>query len=99
MAIAAIVLQVSASDLEGALASLQNMPEIVAAAQGAPERIAATIDAPAAELLNCLQKCQNLPQVIGLELVYVNYEDDMDRDGFIACASLNEILQKMKKGQ
>lgn len=96
MAIAAIVLHVPEQELEGALNSLQHLPGLLAAARGAPERIAATIETPAANLLDCLRNFQKLRGVIDLELVYVNYEDDMDTNGFIDSPSLHEALLKMK---
>lgn len=96
MAIAAIVLHVPGPELEGAIRSLQKMPELLEAAQGAPERVAATFETPASKLLECLQKCQKIPGVLGLELVYVNYEDDMDKDGFIDCGPLDELRRKLK---
>lgn len=96
MAIAAIVLHVLEPKLEGALNSLQQIPGLVEAAQGAPGRIAATVETPVPNLLDCLQECRNLSGVIDLELVYINYEDDLDSNGFMDGPSLHEALQKMK---
>lgn len=72
------------------------MPELLQAARGAPGRVAATFETPASKLLGRLQACQKLPGVIGLELVYVNYEDDIDANGFIDCGPLEDLRRKLK---
>ncbi len=97
MAIAAIVLQVLNGSMEGVLSSLHAMPETVSAAQGADDRIAATMETPAHKLLASLESAKKLPGVIDLELIYVNYEDDMDGSGFIDCGPIAEIYGKLKK--
>lgn len=93
MAIAAIVLHSTGSlqELENALRAL---PGTVDAKQVQPGKLAATIESPAEKLIQTLEKAQNLPGVWNLELVYVNYEEDLDSAGFM---NTPPILRKRKE--
>lgn len=95
MAIASFVLHTIPAGLERTLAALQARQGILAAQKATEDRIAATAELAALELPLCLQDCKNLPDVIDLELVYVNYEDDLDGEGQIAGGSLAELRGKL----
>lgn len=97
MAICALVLQVEKHALEGVLNTLRGMPEIIDAGGASPERIGASLEIPSAQLLDFLRTCHNLPGVIDTELVYVNYEDDMDENGRIDCGPLQELQARLKR--
>lgn len=95
MAIAAIVLHSTESlqELENALRAL---PGTVDAKQVPPGKLAATIESPAETLIRSLEKAENLPGVWNLELVYVNYEEDLDCSGFMNSPPAH-LLRKRKK--
>lgn len=84
MAIASFVLHTGES-LQSLLARIRTFPCLVAAEEIPPGKVAAVIEIPAIDLTAALKKLSSLPGVWNLELVYVNYEDDLDSGGFIAC--------------
>lgn len=85
MAIAAIVIHTSPENLEAAKASLQERPEIVEASIVPPAKIAAALETPVQTLQSSLEAIQALSWVWNLDLAYVNYEDDLEQSGQIAC--------------
>lgn len=96
MAIASVVVYSPpgrAQELAKALRSLAGVAdcEIVA-----PDRLAAIIEAPAAKLLDSLRAVEKLPDFVNLELVYVNYEDDLEAAGGIGCPPLAEIYKRAR---
>lgn len=93
MAIAAIVLHLAGSPQEPETA-LRAMPEMVEAAFVPPDKLAATLECPSETMLACLQKAANLPNVWNLELVYVNYEDDLDENGHMKAPPFEDISKK-----
>lgn len=99
MAIAALVVETREESMEGVLSALRNLPSILEANPATASRIGAALEIPANNLLDALQVCKNLPGVIDIELVYVNYEDDIDACGFIECGSYETILRKLQSKQ
>lgn len=94
MAIAGIVLHASPANLQGLLKTLQNLAEIPDCQIVPPDRIAASLETPSLNILRALKKISNLPAVLNLELVYINYEDDIERDGEIGCPPISELDEK-----
>ena len=83
MAIAAVVITHSPQDqttLQDALGRMGPLLDIRAVDF---DKIAATMELPSEELTSFLKKIAALPEALNLELVFVNYEDDLDEDGFI----------------
>ena len=83
MAIAAVVITHSPQDqttLQDALGRMGPLLDIRAVDF---DKIAATMELPSEELTAFLKKIAALPEALNLELVFVNYEDDLDEDGFI----------------
>lgn len=97
MAIAAIVLHAHPADLKSLLTLLKAEKNILDCQQAAEDRIALTIETSAATLLQALEKIKSLQGVWNLELVYANYEDDLDQNGSIACPPIAEIKKTMQK--
>lgn len=84
MAIAGIVLVHSPQSQEALLETLGGMAPISALSPVNPEKLAVSLELPSAELTTFLKKLATLPLVQDLELVFVNYEDDLDDEGHIA---------------
>lgn len=82
MAIASFVLHTGGS-LESLSREVQAFPAVADMREVPPDKLAVTIDIPSARLSRLLKDLKNLRDVWNLELVYVNYEDDMDASGFI----------------
>lgn len=57
------------------------------------DRLAATVEAPSSSLPLLLRRIQDFPNVFELELVYVNYEEDLDADGNMPCPPISKILK------
>ena len=83
MAIAGIVIVHSPQHQKPLLTILGGMASIFEASPASPEKIAASVEIPAEELTGFLKRLAELPQALDLELVFVNYEDDLDENGFI----------------
>ena len=94
MAIAGLVIHASPASLQGLLSALQNLAEVPDCQVVPPDRIAASLETPSLNILRALKKIGNLPDVLNLELVYINYEDDLERDGEIACPPISELNEK-----
>lgn len=92
MAIASIVLHStgSLSELEKAL---QALPGFVDATPVPPDKLAVTIESPAEKLPETLKQAASLPAVWNMELVYANYEDDLDEEGFMT-APAGHLIKK-----
>lgn len=99
MAIAALVVETREDNMEDVLRALRAMPPILEANPATASRIGAALETPASNLLDSLRACKNLSGVIDIELVYVNYEDDIDACGFIECGSYENILRKLQSKQ
>lgn len=97
MAIASVVVQTLTADAEGVLTSLRSSPAVLQAVEASPGRIAAGVETPADSLLKVLRDLERLPGVVQLELVFVNYEDDMDENGFIECGDMEALRKQLKK--
>lgn len=96
MAIAAIVLHTAESPQE-LEKSLRALPWIVDAKIAAPDRLAVTLESPAQEIMEKMRLASRLPGVWNLELVYMNYEDDMESEEGIICPPIAEIRNKIKE--
>lgn len=96
MAIAALVLHCAGGLPELAIA-LEALPGVVDKRQVPPDKIALTLEAPSQDLTGRLKSLKNLPNIWDLELVYVNYEDDLDAHGHIACPAISEIRDKLSE--
>lgn len=96
MAIAAIVAHTFPNSLRGLDKALRARKEIVETRISPPDRIAATVEASSANLTKILQKIQEMDDILSLELVYVNYEDDLDADGSMPCPPVSEFLNRKK---
>lgn len=94
MAIAGIVLQVLPVSLGEVSASLQAVAEILDVRPAPPDRIAASVECASIKILAALKKIGSMPGVINLELVYVNYEDDLESTGTIACPPLSDLEER-----
>ncbi len=94
MAIAGFVIQSSPDHLQGLQKALQNLTEVIDSLVVQPDRVAASLETPSLNILRAFKKINTLPGVLNLEIVYINYEDDLDRDGSIACPPLSELRDR-----
>lgn len=81
MAIAGILIHVIPSDLQALHERLQTWEGVIEARVAGENKIAASAESRSDTLPGLLQNIQADPQVLDLELVYVNYEDDLDSAG------------------
>lgn len=96
MAIAAVVLH-STGSLQSIEKILRAFPWIVDVQQVPPDKMAVTLESPSDRITKDLQTLGQLPDVWNLELVYVNYEDDLDSNGHMNCPSPEFIHNKRKE--
>ena len=96
MAIASLVIYTNSQNPQGVVNSLRTIPEILESVYVGDGRIASTIEARADLLPSLLAKIPEMPEIINLDLVGVNYEDDLEAGG-ISCPPLKEIFKQRKK--
>lgn len=99
MAIAAIVVEVEPQTASRAGKALEEIDGVTGWQLAAPGRLAATVECPADKLPELLQRISDMRDALDLELVFVNYEDDLDEDGQILCPSLSGLHCKFRKPQ
>lgn len=93
MAIAAIVAHCLTDSLQGLSMALQEMPVVVEARAVTADRIAAAVEASSDLLPMVLKEIQELPDLLQLEVVFINYEDDLDAQGEIKSPPLADIIK------
>lgn len=94
MAIAGFVIHTTQANLQDLLKILQNSAEIPDCQVIPPNLIAATLETPSLNILRAFKMIDKLPGVLNLEIVYINYEDDLERDGGISCPPISELAEK-----
>ncbi len=93
MAIASFFVLHSPQDQKQVLETLGRLSQIVAIRPVDEEKTAASLELPGQELTYLLKKISAIPQILSLELIFVNYEDDLDGNGFM------EIPPEAKKNE
>lgn len=83
MAIASILALHTPQDQGKLREILGSMPPIIALNCVNHEKMAVTLEIAAPELTGFLKKLSALPEILNLELIFVNYEDDLDEAGFM----------------
>ena len=83
MAIASIILFQASQDQKYLCEILESLKQITGVKCVGEEKIAVTLEMEASGLTSFLKKLSSLPKVHNLELIFVNYEDDLDEQGFI----------------
>ncbi len=86
MAIAGIVVNVTAAGQSQACEALRRVPGIVdvrALEDGC--RLAAVLEAPSQRLQDDLEAVNDLEHVLQVDVAYINYEEDLDDSGHMAC--------------
>lgn len=82
MAIASLLLLVALEDLPEVSAKLKAHPSIIELKKipetSSPSGLALVLEVPGQELHETLKTLESMPKVVGLNLVYVNYEDDLE---------------------
>lgn len=96
MAIAAIVIHSLPHEQECVSGVLQLMKPVIEWKTVSPDRIAATIECPSLDLLATLQQIKAQPAVLEMDLVFVNYEDDIDAEGYVPCPPLEQLKKSSK---
>lgn len=85
MAIAGVVLTVTLGHQGEAGEALKAFPGVIEVQAVEEIKLAAVLESPSERLQSDLEALSELPHVIQLDVVYVNYEDDMDSSGHMAC--------------
>ncbi len=86
MAIAGIVVNVTAEGQSQACEALRRAPGIVdvrSLEDGC--RLAAVLESPSQRLQDDLKALNDLEHVLQVDVAYVNYEEDLDDSGHMAC--------------
>lgn len=83
MAIASFFVLHSPQDQKRTLEILGSLPQIVETCPVGTEKTVATLELPGKELTSFLKKLASMPIILSLELIFVNYEDDLDVNGFM----------------
>lgn len=86
MAIAGIVLSVAEGRLPQTREALRAFPGVVDV-QGVEDdcKLAAVLESPSQKLQADLEALREIAYVAGLDVAYVNYEEDLDGQGHMAC--------------
>lgn len=85
MAIAGIVLTVTLGRQREAGEALKVFPGVIEVQAVEEIKLAAVLESPSERLQSDLEALSALPHAVQLDVVYVNYEDDMDSSGHMAC--------------
>lgn len=83
MAIAGVFAVHAPQDREPLRIALGSMPQILEIAPVDDNKLAITLEAPAFALTSFLKQLGEMDSILNLEVIYVNYEDDLDRDGYM----------------
>lgn len=83
MAVASVLVLHHPQDQQRLLEILGDLPAVVEIAPVGPDKIAATLDYPSQALTGLLTEMATIPDVLDLELIFANYEDDLDEEGYI----------------
>ncbi|MDO5536432.1 MAG: hypothetical protein Q4F72_02730 [Desulfovibrionaceae bacterium] len=85
MAIAALLLMIQPERRERTLACVSAFPGVVETKTAADGRLACVFERGSLELQKGLEDLNGLEGVIQMDVVYINYEDDLDETGHMAC--------------
>ena len=85
MAVAGIVLTVTLGHQSEVAEALKSVPGVTEVQAVEEIKVAAVVESPSDRLQNDLEAANKLEHVIQLDVVYVNYEDDLDCNGHMAC--------------
>lgn len=83
MAIAGIYVSHAPQDQESVSGILGSFSQIVEISRVDEAKAAAVLEMPGHELTTFLKKLSSLPPILSLELIFVNYEDDLDAEGYM----------------
>ena len=86
MAIAGIVIsapQERLAGLRGSLLDLRGVLEVREVAETG--KLAVVLESPSHTLQRDLEEINGLPHVLMLDVAFINYEDDLDSQGHMAC--------------
>lgn len=81
MAIGSFFVLHTPQDQESVLEILGSFPQIVELSPVQEDKTAAAIELPGQEVTSFLKKISSINQILSLELIFVNYEDDLDENG------------------
>lgn len=86
MAIAGLVLNVAEGRLPETREALRAFPGVVDV-QGVEDdcKLAAVLESPSQKLQEDLEALREVAHVVGLDVAYINYEEDLDGQGHMAC--------------
>lgn len=81
MAIAGIFALHVPQSRDDLLKSLGNMPQILELKPVDTGKLAISLELPGSELTAFLKKLSDLEDILNVEVIFVNYEDDLDTEG------------------
>ena len=97
MAIAGLVFHIEGANLEKVSGKVKAFPDIteVKTLESGNE-IAAVLECSSVDMQQKLKDLGKIRHVIQVDVAYINYEDDIEKDGFVSCPPL-EKKRKHKK--
>lgn len=81
MAIASFFVLHSPQNQRQVLEILGKFPQIVETRALGTDKTAAVLELPGQDLTSLLKKIADKPPILSLELIFINYEDDLDENG------------------
>lgn len=83
MAIASFFVLHSPQDQKQVLEILGNISQISETQTVGRDKIVAVLELPGQELTSLLKRIAAMPPILSLELIFINYEDDLDGNGYM----------------
>ncbi len=92
MAIAGLVITIEAgSDIKNTISNQENIVDVEASHD--PNKFVAVLEVRSDRLLKEIESLQELDEVLAVDIAYINYEDDIEKEGGIICP---EHISKLK---
>lgn len=85
MAIAGIVLTLVDAGMDSSLAVLRSWPGVCEVQEAGGGKLALVLEISSQDIQQTLEDLSSLEMVLQLDVAYVNYEDDLDSQGHMAC--------------
>ncbi len=86
MAIAGLVITVAPNTSESIATQISSQASLVEVQiSHAPDRLVAVLEASSDQVQDKIKKLQEIDNILAVDIAYINYEDDVQKEGGIAC--------------
>jgi nitrate reductase NapD len=99
MAVAGIVLTVALGHQSEVAEALKGVSGVVEVQPVEAIKVAAVVESPSDRLQADLEAANGLDHVVQLDVIYVNYEEDMDSEGHMPCPAHCGRRRKREEGE